>query len=334
MPRPAHVATAAVAVLLLAACAGSPSADVSTTNAATAPPQGRSPVSLAPGEQPPFAFAGDCNAMVTEAEMDGLVGADVIRIPDESGGGVSPVDVLGGLMCGWGGGDYAFTVVLTVIPAGGLEDRIAEFSYPGGLQCWGQDDTGTGGACYFGRIVAGYWLAGLFQVESGTGLLPTDSIDALAALVEQRASDYPATPVGLPAGTWQPMDCTGLANGVAEEMPSGASGAVSATTPNGFLGPGPVGAEAIVGGVRCVWSGPPGFTTELMPGAGWAVERLSEAAPIEVDGATAAVLQQRSDGSDRITATDGVNLAWITVPESSSPAEAAAFLAGVMRAAG
>lgn len=273
--------------------------------------------------------------MVTEAEIDGLVGADVIRLPDETDGSVSPIDVLGGLMCGWGGGDYAFTVVLTVIPAGGLEDRIAEFSYPGGLECWGQDATGTGGACYFGRIVAGYWLAGLFSVESGSGLLPTDSIDALAALVEQRASDYPAMPLDLPAGTWEPMNCTSLVDGVAEEMPTGASGgAVSATTPNGFLGPGPVGAEAIVGGVRCNWSRAPGFTTELMPGAGWAVARLADGAPIEVDGATAAVLRQQSDGSDRITATDGVNLAWITVPESSSPDEAAAFLAVVMRAAG
>ena len=48
-----------------------------------------------------------------------------------------------------------------------------------------------------------------------------------------------------------------------------------------------------------------------------------------VDGAVAAVVQQEVDGSARITATDGVNLAWITAPEDRS--EAAAFLAAVMR---
>lgn len=110
-------------------------------------------------------------------------------------------------------------------------------------------------------------------------------------------------------------------------------GAVSGAVPNGFVGPGPTGAESIVGASRCIWSGAHGFTTDLMPGAGWAIERFADAAPIEVDGATAAVRHQLRDGSGRITATDGVNLARITVPESASDAEAAAFLAVVMRAA-
>jgi hypothetical protein len=46
------------------------------------------------------------------------------------------------------------------------------------------------------------------------------------------------------------------------------------------------------------------------------------------------VLQEQAEGSNRIIATDGVNLAEITVPESSTPADAAAFLGAVLRAAG
>lgn len=178
MPRPAQLAIAAATVLVLAACAGSPVADVPATTAADVPPTETATavaaaVALAPGEPPPLAFAGDCDALVTEAEIDGLVGAHVTPISGESDARVSAVEVLGGLTCAWGGGDYTFTVVLTVIPAGGLEDRIAEFAYPGDRpQCWAQNAAGAEGACYFSRIVQGYWLAGLFQVESGTGLLP------------------------------------------------------------------------------------------------------------------------------------------------------------------
>ena len=291
-------------------------------------------MSLAPGKAPPLAFGGDCNAVVTDAEIDRLAGADLSRMPDESNGSASPIEVLGGITCVWNGGDYAFSVAITVIPAAGHEDRIAaEFSYPAGLQCWGQDEDGVGGACYFGRIVAGYWLGGLVTDESETGLRPTESIDAIAALVEQRASEYPATPVELPTGTWQATDCATVAAGMADEMSIDLPAVDSAMTSAGYLGPGPVGAAAIVGGARCVWSAPPGFTTDLTPGAGWALARLTEATPIEVDGVTAAMLREQADGSARIFATDGVNFAWITVPESSSPAQAAAFLAVVMRAA-
>lgn len=343
MPQPQRLrlATAAAAtVLLLASCAasspaGTAPADVPSSAVSATPAPAVQPVSLAPGEAPPLAFGGDCNAVVTEAEIDRLAGADLSRMPDESSGGASPIEVLGGIICAWNGGDYAFSVAITVIPAAGHEDRIAaEFSYPGGFECWGQDADGVGGSCYFGRIAAGYWLGGLLTDESEAGLRPTESIDALAALVEERATEHPAIPVSLPTGTWQPIDCATVAAGVADEMSIDPPAAGSAMTSAGYLGPGPVGAVAIVGAARCVWSAPPGFTTELTPGAGWALARLTEATPIEVVGATAAVLQEQADGTARIFATDGVNFAWITVPESSAPADAAAFLAIVMRAAG
>ena len=89
----------------------------------------------------------------------------------------------------------------------------------------------------------------------------------------------------------------------------------------------------MVGDSLCIWSDAHGFMTEVMPGAGWAIDRLTGAAPIAVDGAVAAVVQQRDDGSSRITATDGVNLAWISAAQGVPDVEAAAFLAGVMRAA-
>ena len=159
--------------------------------------------------------------MVTEAEIEDLPGADVTPLPVESSGRASAVEVLGGLACGWGGGDYAWYVALTVIPAEGLEAAIAEYSYPGGQPyCWGQNEVGTEGACYFGRVVAGYWLAGAFQVESGTGLVPTDSIDGRPAIVEDRATDHPATPVAFPAGMWKPMQCGALSSGVAGNNPA------------------------------------------------------------------------------------------------------------------
>ena len=331
MPRLPSLVAAAATALFLAACAGSPVAGEPATTPVA--PGATAAATLAPGEQPSFAFAGDCNSMVTEAEIEDLVGADVTPLSVQSSGRASAVEVLGGLVCGWGGGDYAWYVVLTVIPAEGLEATIAEYSYPGGQPyCWGQNEVGTEGACYFGRVVAGYWLAGVFQVESGTGLFPTDSIDGLAAIVEERATDHPATPVAFPAGMWKPMQCGDLSAGVAEEYP-GESGVISGTTLTGLVGPGAPAATVTVGELRCNWSNSHRFVTELMPGAGWAIDRLTDTAPIVVDGAVAAVVQQEDDGSARITATDGVNLAWITAPEGVPEDEAAAFLAAVMRAA-
>ena len=331
MPRLPSLVAAAAAALFLAACAGSPVAGEPMTT--PVPLGATAAATLAPGEQPSFAFAGDCDSMVTEAEIEDLVGADVTPLPVPSGGRASAVEVLGGLVCGWGGGDYAWYVVLTVIPAEGLEATIAEYAYPGGRPyCWGENEVGTGGSCYFGRVVAGYWLAGVFQVESGTGLVATDSIDGLAAIVEERATDHPATPVAFPPGMWKPMQCGALSAGVAEKYP-GESGVISGTTLTGLVGPGAPAATVTVGELRCNWSNSHRFVTELMPGAGWAIDRLTDTAPIVVDGAVAAVVQQEDDGSARITATDGVNLAWITAPEGVSEVEAAAFLAAVMQAA-
>jgi hypothetical protein len=330
MPRLPSLVAAAAAVLFLVGCAGSPV----VVQPATTPvaPSAAAAATLAPGEQPSFAFAGDCDSMVTEAEIEDLVGADVTPLPAQPSGRASAVEVLGGLACGWGGGDYAWYVALSVIPAEGLEATIAEYSYPGGQDCWGQGEVGAEGACYFGRVVAGYWLAGVFQVESGSGLFPSDSINGLAAIVEERATDHPATPVAFPAGMWKPTQCGTLSDGVAEKYP-GESGAVSGTTLTGYVGPGFPAATVTVGELRCNWSNSHRFVTELMPGAGWAIDRLTDTAPIVVDGAVAAVLQHEDDGSARITATDGVNLAWITAPEGVPEDEAAAFLAAVMQAA-
>jgi hypothetical protein len=333
MTRRAPLAAVAAAVMLLAACAGSPIVGDESTSP-VAPPANEA-VTPEPGEQPDLAFGGDCGSVFAEADIEALVGADVTVETEPTGGSALAIDVLGGLTCAWGGGDYAFYVFLTVIPAEGLEATIAEYSYPGGQpDCWGQNKAGGEGACYFSRVVDGYWLAGLFQVETGTGLLPTNGIDGVAALLEERAIDHPATPVAFPAGMWEPMECGTLAAGEAEEVSLGFLGAAPGSMSGGVVGPGMVGAGEAVGDSFCVWSEPNRVTTELMPGAGWAIDRLTDTAPIVVDGAVAAVVQHEVDGSARITATDGVNLAWITAPtEVLSDDKAAAFLAAVMRTA-
>lgn len=333
MTRRPPLAATVVAMVLLAGCAGSPVAGEPSTKPVSPPPTATS--APASGEQPELAFGGDCGSVFTEAEIEALVGADVTVETGPTGGSALAIDVLGGLTCAWGGGDYAFYVFLTVIPAEGLHDTIAEHSYPADRPyCFGQNEVGAEGACYFGRVVAGYWLAGAFQVEPGTGLLPTDGIDRLATLLEERAADHPATPIAFPTGMWEPMECETLAAGVAEEMSLGALGATAGSMSGGLAGPGMVGAGAAVGDSFCIWSEPNGFVTELMPGAGWAISRLTDTAPIVVEGAVAAVVKHEVDGSTRITATDGVNLAWVTAPAGAlSEDEAAAFLAAMMRTA-
>ena len=145
MPRLPSLVAAAAAALFLTACASSPFAGEPATTPVA--PGATAAAPLAPGEQPSFAFAGDCDSMITEAEIENLVGADVTPLSVQASGRASAVEVLGGLACGWGGGDYAWYVALTVIPAEGPEATIAEYSYPGGQDCWGQNEVGAEGAC-------------------------------------------------------------------------------------------------------------------------------------------------------------------------------------------
>lgn len=86
---------------------------------------------------------------------------------------------------------------------------------------------------------------------------------------------------------WEPMECKALVAGVAEEASLGEPGAVSGTMPSGSAGPGMAGAGAAVGDSLCIWSDSHRSVTQLMPGAGWALERLTDASPIAVELAVA-----------------------------------------------
>jgi hypothetical protein len=332
MTRIPSFALAAAVVVLLAACSGPAAADApSTPNQAPSP--AATPMSTPNGGRPTAAFDGDCGSAFTESEVAALVGTEVTLDTGQTGERGLATEVLGGLRCSWGddGGPYVW---LTLIPAAGLDATIAEHSADQPW-CYGGPDLGIEGTCSFSRVAGGYWLAGVFVVAAGSGKLATDGIDELASILEKRATEHPAAPVALPAGMWASMECDALAAGVSEEIPLGALVADRGSM-GGEAGPGFYGALEHVGDSACVWSEPGagGFTTEFLPGAGWAIDDLTDVTSTVVEGAATAVVRHEGDTAVTITATDGVNLAWITAQtEVLSEEEAAAFLAAVMRTA-
>ncbi len=95
----------------------------------------------------------------------------------------------------------------------------------------------------------------------------------------------------------------------------------------------------MVGDFPCVWETSDHerwFTSELLPGAGWAITEIAAregAAPVTVDGALEAIAVPLGGETSAVYATDGVNLAWVYGTADIDQTSAAALAAAVMAAA-
>jgi hypothetical protein len=136
-----------------------------------------------------------------------------------------------------------------------------------------------------------------------------------------------------------PADCAAFAAAVDTAGILGAPFTAEAGSRAGEVSPGFMGALNAVGDAPCVWQGPDSanwFTSELLPGAGWAITELAAregAAPVTVDGALEAVAVPLGGDTTAVYATDGVNLGWVTVPVDIDQPSAAALTSAVMAAA-
>ena len=293
--------------------------------------------------KPELAFGGACDAIFADAEVSSLAGTEVAEIGEATSDGGWAAEVLGGVNCTWADATGRPFVWLTVIPATGLDETIADASVDQPW-CYGGDSVvGADGTCSFSTLVDGYWLAGVFNVADGSGLLATDGIEALAGTLGARAAAIPAAAPMRSDAMWREApDCsefasrvgtTSILGGVELEAEPGSKG--------GEAGPGFYGALAAVGNGVCVWSSAEGqylFTSEIMPGAGWAVQELidrGDATAVSIEGAAAAASASSVDHATSIYATDGVNLAWLTFPAGSvDPGHLPAFVSAVIAAAG
>lgn len=332
-----RISGALVPGILLAALTGCvPAADA-------APPTSEPPSPTASAEpeptvvaKPTLAFAGACEALADDAMLAGLVGDDM-AIAAEKSERVWAVAVLGGLDCIWLSDSEAY-VSLDVLPAAGLEAQVsqAEADSP---NCYGGEPRES--RCSFSTVVDGYWLSGIVGVANGSANTALDTIDVITARVAESAAAAASVSAVRPDGMWSaPAECSTLADAVDTSGIVGAAFAAEKGNVGGEATSGFVAALDAVGDLSCIWAAPESdlwFTSELLPGAGWAIAELAARAgaePVTVDGARQAVALPLGDGqTTAVYATDGVNLAWVTVPLDIDRTQAAALTSAVMAAA-
>ncbi|TYL52373.1 hypothetical protein [Agromyces mariniharenae] len=329
MTRTAGALLAGILLAALTGCVPAADAAAPTSEPPSPTPSVEPPPSIA--AKPAVAFDGDCTAIIDDATLSDLVGGDVTAFTGQQNERVWAVAVLGGLECTWGSAASDPYVSLSVMPAAGLEAQVAEAD-PDSPYCYGN-------RCSFSTVVGGYWLSGIVGMADAADTA-LDAIDAIVALVADAAAAAAPVPAARPAGMWSAAnDCAALAWGVDT---TSILGEPFGAEPGGFGGeaaPGLYGSLRAVGDLPCVWSTPEYgrfFSSELMPGAGWAITELAARAgaePVVVDGALQAIALPVDGGATAVYATDGVNLAWVTVPADIDRASSSALVAAFMAAA-
>lgn len=292
--------------------------------------------SVAP--RPDIAFGGSCDAIVDDATLSELVGGDVAAIDPRNVGRVWAIAVLGGLDCGWMEQDGDAYVQLEVIPASGLEAQVAAAGAA-------SPECGIGGSdpermCSFSAEVGGYWFSGIVSMSSAATDTALDVIDELTTRVGASAAESVPVPVVRPSGMWSAQDdCAAFGASIDTNAILGMPFTAAEGSRGGLETPGFVASIEAVGDFPCVWSSADEnrwFVTELLPGAGWGVTELSSVAGAEsavVDGALQAITVPVESGGSVVYATDGVNLAWVTVPGDIDRATASTLTAAVLAAA-
>ncbi|QTX05111.1 hypothetical protein [Agromyces archimandritae] len=271
------------------------------------------PSEQATPERPYPAFGGDCAAVLGADEVRAATGVDAEVQSLAPYAQIWAVASLGGLSCRWGAGQ-APALSATVMPA-----SFADEAGEGRTNCYDvQAEGGVSQSCSFSSIAGDWWFAGV--VTSAPGMPGTEAVELVTAAFAERAGDAsPETPT-VPAGAWR-TDPEGCGELDAEVDAAGTLGSpgLTASRANGAagVGPGVYGAMAESGYVACIWEGGtgevPGFSIEVVPGAGWALDdvmRLPDAVETEVAGADRAIVASPVAGAELeyLYLTDGVNL--------------------------
>ncbi|KQZ07467.1 hypothetical protein ASD23_16550 [Agromyces sp. Root1464] len=336
MTRTATIVLAGILLSVLTGCAATAEAD--PTHSPEPVPSAEPSAEPAAAPKPAIALGGSCDALVDEATLSGLVGGDVAPIEAENFGRVWAIAVLGGLDCGWMEQDGDAYVQLEVIPATGLDAQVAAAGAA-------SPECGFGGSdpermCSFSTEVGGYWFSGIVSVSNAATDTAPGVIEELTSRLEAAAAESAPVPAVLPPGMWIAHDdCAAFGASIDTSAILGMPFTAAEGNRGGPATPGFVGSIEAVGDFPCVWSSADGnrwFATELLPGAGWGVTELSStegAESVVVDGAVQAVVLPVDGGGSVVYATDGANLAWVSVPGDVDRTTASALTAAVMDAA-
>ncbi|MGW4927694.1 hypothetical protein ACWEOH_00965 [Agromyces sp. NPDC004153] len=332
-----RTAGALLAGILLAALTGCvPAADAAAPTSEPPSPTATAEPASTIVAKPAVAFDGSCEALVDSATLSGLVGDEVSPYDGEKAERVWAVTVLGGIDCSWMS-DSEAGVQLDVMSAAGLEAQVAEAEAKSPY-CYGGERIEN--RCSFSTVVGGYWLSGIVGVANGSATTALDAIDAITAHVTEVAAGFAPVPAQRPEGMWTaPDDCAAVGSAVDTTAILGEPFTAENGNRGGETTPGFMAAWSTVGDFSCIWANPAStrwFATEALPGAGWGITELAArdgAEVISVDGALEAVAVPHGGDTTAVYATDGVNLAWVTVPADIDRAAATALLTSFMAAA-
>lgn len=217
---PLAAVLAAAALLALTGCATAPAAEPTRTTAESQPTPTATPTPtvetlvVAPGEQPPAVFDGDCAAVIPVDVLSAAVGYPIEDVNRREAQWTRSVNGVGGLSCEWRGGR------IEVIPRSGLGEAVlpleaAEYYFE---RCEH--------ACSWLWETDSLWISGADWATEGRTRAEVDAIGGvLGAAVAQRweaAGDVIWERDR--TGWWPAIECEQLAAAVGDELGAALTG--------------------------------------------------------------------------------------------------------------
>lgn len=321
----------AVGVFALAGCAAAAPA-APATPAASATDTADTAVAQADPAAPVQVLDGDCSALLSDADVSALLGADVsVQTGFIDAPSSNAVQTVGGLTCTWaepvpatGVSLTAVVVGATAVPATMADDTTCYESSIGA-------STDMASACSFGVTAGPLWLTGVAATAAGTGEDDTRAVvSALSDAFTALDAAEPAAPTA--AAVWPVTGCSDLseAAGVPAVLQS-PDLVVSDADSGGAERPAGITAAATAAGViACSWyqtgevsaGQSSGFNLEALPGGAWAqaqVQSLPGASVVdipEVDLAVRVPMDEATTGvTEVLNVFDGVNWLQVSAPQ-------------------
>jgi hypothetical protein len=310
---------AAVALLLSGCATPAPttpgaSAEPSEQTPTPAPTSASDPIVIGPAEMPPVAFGGDCEKVLTPADIAEVTGKELALQPPIQV--EPPIDSAGGLRCGWSDelSDGA-SLRVGVLPQAGLDgaEIDADHAQIYFVEChW---------VCSWEGGDESVWLEISFQYPSAMTRGVIDEWgEALGARITARYADASADApwVRDRSGWWPKFECGQLADAVGAQLGIALEGTAAGYDSR----PAPVQwmAHRASRGTRChlegegtnlgVWTSA-GLGGSLTADPGW-----ESSTPIDL-GVPGITAQQASE--EAIALSDGVNRASFYVYEAPVP---------------
>lgn len=342
-----HLASALViaATVLIAGCAATPEpartdTDTGAVPSATPTPTPTAEVAL----EPTIPFGGDCTRVLTDAQLDELLGAGWVPFEEQLRAWapqqvlvpiVDTLGTLGGLECAWWseGEDELEKLDVMVLPAASVpEPFAADFSE---ARC---DPAYDVTLCRLAATVDDVWIMATASrdfAEPPVQVLEA-TIDAVAATA---GSSFDGVAAEATADWWSVPECEALNEQIALEEAIGTyrngywegnvqpeevllrDASVQAICPSSTDGEAPDGGHYIISPV-------------VAPGGAWQWDALSATdgmEPVTIAGASEA-LQFTGTHSNALYATDGVNVVTMTL-DAEEPVEVAIEIVQRMLAA-